>query len=146
VVAIWSTLGLAGRLAERLRESNLLVVSFIFGFLLAIVAITWGGLQRRPRGREIWVVLGVATAYGMVVVRMGVPVEERTHLFEYGLVAVLVYRALRERMRSEQRVFSRRLSPWSSPQCWDGRTRAFSGSSPAGSTTPATSPSTLSPV
>jgi VanZ family protein len=105
VLAIWSTLGLAGRLAEQFGESGLLAVAFILGFLLAIVAVVWSALGRRPGRHEIWVVLGVAAAYGMGFVRMGAPVAERTHLFEYGLVALLVYQALRERLRSEGRVF-----------------------------------------
>ena len=99
VVAIWSTLGLAGTLAQTLRQSNLLGVAFFLGFLATIAAIVFSGLSSRPTGREIWVGLGIAIAYGMVVVRMGVPLAERTHLFEYGLVGVLVHRALSERRR-----------------------------------------------
>lgn len=105
-VAIWSTLGLAGRLAEELRESNLLVIGFIAGFLLAVTAIVGLAVGTRPGKREFWLWIGVATAYGMVVVRMGIPIEERTHLFEYGLVAALVYRALRERMPGRGRVLT----------------------------------------
>lgn len=98
VIAIWSTLALAGTLVEQLRELGLLEVSFGFGFLLVIVAIVGNALGGRPpAGREIWVVLGIVTVCAMVVVRMGVPLAERTHLFEYGLVAVLVHRALVER-------------------------------------------------
>jgi VanZ family protein len=40
----------------------------------------------------------------MVVVRMGIGPEERTHLFEYGIPAVLVYEALSERVRNGRRV------------------------------------------
>lgn len=35
----------------------------------------------------------------MVFARMGIP-EERTHLFEYGIVTVLIHEALRERTAS----------------------------------------------
>ncbi len=48
--------------------------------------------------------LGVTAVYGMVVVRMGIGPEERTHLFEYGLVAVLLHQALGERRRNGRRV------------------------------------------
>lgn len=104
VVAIWSTLGLAGTLARTLRERNLLGALFVLGFLLVIAAIAGSALKRRPGGREIWASLGIMAAYGMVVVRMGISLEERTHLFEYGLVAVLIHQALSERLRGGRRV------------------------------------------
>ncbi len=103
-VAIYSTLGLAGTLAEVLRERDLLGVAFGVGFLLVLAAIVGSALKRRPGRREIWVGLGVATVYGMVVVRMGIAPAERTHLFEYGLVAVLIHQALTERLQHGRRV------------------------------------------
>ena len=61
-------------------------------------------MKRRPGRREIWVALGVTAVYAMAVVRMGGTMEERTHLFEYGIVAVLIYQALSERARNGRRV------------------------------------------
>jgi len=104
VVAIYSTLGVAGTLAEVLRERNLWGALFVVGFLLVVAAIVGSALKRRPGRREIWVALGVTAVYGMVVVRMGIGPEERTHLFEYGLVAVLIYQALTERLQHGRRV------------------------------------------
>lgn len=104
VVAIWSTLGLAGTLAAELRRRDLLAAAFVLGFVAVIAAIAAGALTKRPRGSEIWAVVGVAAAYWMIAVRMGVSAEERTHLFEYGLVAVLIHRALIERRRGGRRV------------------------------------------
>lgn len=72
-------------------------VAFGVGFLLVVVAVVGSALKRRPGRREIWVLLGVAAVYGMVVVRIGIGPTERTHLFEYGLVAVLIQQALTER-------------------------------------------------
>jgi VanZ family protein len=104
VVAIYSTLGLAGTLAAELRERNLLEASFVLGFLLVVAAIVGSALKRRPGRREVWVALGVTAVYGMVLVRMFITPEERTHLFEYGLVAVLIHQALTERVRNGLRV------------------------------------------
>jgi hypothetical protein len=67
VVAIYSTLGLAGTLAEALRERNQLDDVFF-------------------------------------ALRMATDPAHRTHLFEYGLVAVLIYQALAERRRGGGRV------------------------------------------
>ena len=98
------------REGQHVRLSNLeqflalLGASFGLGFALVVTAIVAGALQRRPGKREVWVGLGVAAAYGMVLVRMGVGPAERTHLFEYGLVAVLIHQALTERRRGGRRV------------------------------------------
>ena len=104
VVAIYSTLGLAGTLAEALRERNLLDGSFAVGLLLLVAAIAASAVKRRPGRREIWVALGVTAVYGMALLRMGLGPEERTHLIEYGLVAVLIHHALAERLRHGRRV------------------------------------------
>ncbi|MDE2805336.1 MAG: VanZ family protein [Gemmatimonadota bacterium] len=104
VVAIYSTLGLAGSLAEMLRERNLLPPALLVLMFVTVAAIVGSGLKRRPGRREIWVALGVAAVYGMAVLRMGGSIEERTHLFEYGIVAVLIYQALSERAQNDRRV------------------------------------------
>lgn len=104
VVAIYSTLGLAGTLADVLRNQNLLGVSFALGFLMVILAVVGSALKRRAGRREMWVLLGVTAVYVMVLVRMGVTAEERTHLFEYGVVAVLIHQALTERRRNGRTV------------------------------------------
>lgn len=103
VVAIYSTLGLARTLAGILREEGLLVAAFGFGMVLVGGTVIVLGLKRRPGGLEIGVALGVATAYYMVLLRMALP-EERTHLIEYGVVAVLVHEALKERTRGSRHV------------------------------------------
>ena len=104
VVAIYSTLGLAGTLAEVLRERNLLPASLLFLLFLLIAAIVGSGLKRRPGRLEVWVVLGITAVYGLAVLRMGGSPEERTHLFEYGIVAVLIYQALSERSQNGRRM------------------------------------------
>ena len=100
LVAIYSTLGLAGTLAGVLRDHNLMRASFFFLMFLTMATIVGSGLRRRPGRREVWVALGVTAVYGMTVLRMGVSPEERTHLFEYGIVAVLIYQALSERSQN----------------------------------------------
>lgn len=104
VAAIYSTLGLAGTLAARLRENNLMTAAFFVLMILTVATIVGSGLKRRPGWREVWVELGLTAVYGMAVLRMGVSPEERTHLFEYAVVAVLIYQALRERADNGGRV------------------------------------------
>jgi hypothetical protein len=99
VVAIYSTLGLQGKLAASLRDLDMLVNSYILFLILLIFAILGSGLKRQIGRYEIWVTLGIIAVYGMLMVRLFLSPEERTHLFEYGLVGVLIFQALAERKR-----------------------------------------------
>lgn len=102
VATIYSTLGLTATLADKLLEQGLFVTAFIIAFFMIWVAILTQGLKVRPGGIEIGIGLGVAAAYLMVFARMGI--VERTHLFEYGVVAALIHEALRERLKNGRRV------------------------------------------
>ena len=104
VVAIYSTLGLAATLARILGDRGLIDGFFFVCFLLVLAAIVTQGLKTRPGGVEIGVALGIAAVYLLVIVRMAIPAAERTHLIEYGVVAVLIYDALRERVSQGRRV------------------------------------------
>lgn len=99
LVAIWASLSKAGRLAALLREEGLLGPVFVVAFLVLAVAVAGFGL-RRPGRAEIVVWVGVAAVYTLTAVRLFVAAEERTHLVEYGLVAVLIHEALSERVRN----------------------------------------------
>ena len=67
IVAIYATLGSAGTLAAFLRENNLLRITIVVVLVLAVGAITWQWVKRRPSRGEIGVALAVATVYLMVV-------------------------------------------------------------------------------
>lgn len=103
VAAIYSTLGLARTLAGILREEGLLVAAFASGMALVGATVLILGLRSRPGSAEIGIALGIATAYYMVMVRMALP-EERTHLIEYGVVAVFIHEALKERSSQGRQV------------------------------------------
>ena len=103
VVAIYSTLGLAGTLAEKLPDAGVLDAAlFLLGMLLVGVTVVIHGVSSRPAGAQIGIALGVATVYFMVFFRM--TLAERSHLIEFGVVAVLIYEAFRERMARGRRV------------------------------------------
>ena len=102
VVAIFSTLGLAGTLAEQLAQTGLTTVGFAAAMLLVGVTVVIQGLRTKPTGAEIGVALGVAVVYLMVLLRMAL--AERSHLIEYGVVASFIYEALKERKGQGGRV------------------------------------------
>ncbi|MDE0231452.1 MAG: VanZ family protein [bacterium] len=95
-VAIYSTLGLTGTLARRTSEGGDPLDVFLFFFVMGFLAMTVlaYGLQIRPRGVEIGVLLGIAMVYFMMFARM--TLAERTHLIEYSVLATFVREALHE--------------------------------------------------
>ena len=96
MLAIYSTLSIARDLADFLQNLGILDEVFLFGMLIIGLAVAALALKTRPGGVEIGVGLGVAAAYMIALLRMGIAAE-RTHLMEYSVVAVLVYEALKER-------------------------------------------------
>ncbi|KAA3647172.1 MAG: VanZ family protein [Chloroflexi bacterium] len=103
MLAIYSTLSIASEIAAFLQNLGILDEVFILGMLMIAAAVVALALKTRPGGVEIGVGLGVAAAYMIALLRMGVTAE-RTHLMEYSVVAVLVYEALKERARNGGKV------------------------------------------
>ena len=106
VVAIYATLSLQGKLAAFLRDMDMLVNVYILLLILMVLAIISSGLKQRFGRVEIWVTVGIIAVYGMLLLRLFLSPEERTHLFEYGLVGVLLFQALTERKQNGRQVWS----------------------------------------
>lgn len=103
VVAIYSTLGLARTLAAALGDTGLGTGLFVVCCLMVLATVVTQGLKTRPGSAEIAVALGVAAAYLLVFVRMAIKTE-RSHMIEYGVVAIFIYEALTERASQGRRV------------------------------------------
>lgn len=103
MLAIYATLSPAQELAVVLRERGLLAVSSGAVMLVVgtVIAVHWA--KTRPGRLEVGAGLGVAAIYLTTLVRLPVP-EARSHLFEYGLVAMLIHQALTERQQNGRRV------------------------------------------
>jgi hypothetical protein len=98
ILAIYASLYSVRPVAEWLRDHNLLRLA-ISGMFLVVAAIVLRWCLARSLGRrEIAVLALFAVLYLMVLWPIRMP-EERFHLLEYGLFAVLVYAALFERRR-----------------------------------------------
>ena len=98
--SIYSTLSLASTLAATLGENGVIAVGlFLLCCFLVLATVVTHGLKSRPSGAEIIVALGVGAVYLLIFVRMSIPTE-RSHLIEYGVVAILIYEALLERNRN----------------------------------------------
>ena len=96
LVAIYSTLGVAAELADELTNRRLWDALFAWVFVGIVALAVVQGLRLRAGAAEVVVVALALFAYVLVFLRMAIP-EERTHLIEYGIIAVLVHAALTER-------------------------------------------------
>ncbi len=103
MVAIYATMGLAQTLSEMLGNQNLAALLFMVAMVLVGAAVVAQGLRARPGGVEIAVALGVFAAYFLVFARMAFATE-RSHMIEYGVVAVFIHEALTERVSNGRRV------------------------------------------
>lgn len=104
IVAILSTLALGSTLAPVLNDGGLFGVGFfLIGCALVLATVITQGLRVRPSGVEFFVATGIAAAYLLVLVRMAIPTE-RSHLVEYGVLAIFIHEALRERALNGRRV------------------------------------------
>ena len=108
LLAIFLSLGFAGSLVNWLEDKGLLTTGFILAFALVSAAVLGSFIKRKLGGVEIWLLLGIIGVYTFLIVRLGISPIERTHLFEYGLLAILIKDAMVE--RKLQRPES--ISPW----------------------------------
>lgn len=103
ILTIWSTASIAVPVAEYLRDAGLLGILFAVGFLLVVITIFWMGFASSRRAIEVGLLLGILAVYVLVLVRISLP-EERTHLVEYSIVALLILEGLLERRANGSRV------------------------------------------
>lgn len=99
VISIFAASVWAGRLVEIWGVEAVLGAAFAAGLAIAAASVIGLALSG-GRGQSLWVSLGVLAAAWMIPVRGGVAALERTHLFEYGLLAVLLHEAFLERTSS----------------------------------------------
>ena len=97
VAAIYSTIPLAGSLIRVMPDNNQAGFLFIVAMILIGATIILEGLKIRLSGAEIGIALGIVAVYLLAIARLGISVAERSHLIEYGVVAVFIHQALLER-------------------------------------------------
>ena len=103
LMAVFSTLGLARTLATTLADWRFDVSLFLLGCFLILVSILVHGLKPVRSATEIGVAIGIVAVYLLVFVRMTSPTE-RSHLVEYGVVALFIFEALIERATHGRRI------------------------------------------
>ena len=94
--AIVSTLVFGRPLLGLFANQNIQAIIFVLGMLLTGATILVHGLKSRPGKTEIAILIGFAAVYLMFFLRLGLP--ERSHLMEYGVLAIFIHKALIERL------------------------------------------------
>ena len=100
LIAIYATLFFGGQLINFMIEKRIIEQSTFYLFLVLVASFIISGWKSSDRKLAYWIYAGVIAVYGMAMLRMDLTVAERSHMFEYGLLAILVYEALRERKRN----------------------------------------------
>jgi hypothetical protein len=96
-IAIYATLFLGGQFIDLMVERRIIEQSTFYLFLVLILVFIFSGLKNSAKRMEYWIYAGVIAVYGMALLRMDLTTAERSHMFEYGLLALLIYEALLER-------------------------------------------------
>ncbi|MGI9544345.1 MAG: VanZ family protein [Cyclobacteriaceae bacterium] len=94
--AIFSTLFFGQPLARIFGNQNIQAAIFMLGMLLVGAAILVHALWTKPSKIEIAILLGIAAVYIMFILRLGLP--ERSHLIEYSVLAIVIHKAVTERV------------------------------------------------
>lgn len=95
LVAIFSTLFVGKPLAEVFSNQDVQAVIFLLGMLLVGATIIVHAVRTKSSKAELAILLGIVAVYMMLILRLGIP--ERSHLIEYGVLAIFVHKALVER-------------------------------------------------
>jgi len=97
LIAIYATLFLGGQLIDLIVERRIVEQGTFYLFLVLIVVFICSGFKSRDKRTMYWIYAGVVAVYGMALLRMNITTAERSHMFEYGLLSILIYEALLER-------------------------------------------------
>jgi len=97
LIAIYASLFLGGQFLDLMVERRIIEQSTFYLFLLLILVFIISGLKNSRNRLENWAYAGMIAVYGMALLRMDITTSERSHMFEYGLLSVLIYEALVER-------------------------------------------------
>ncbi|MBO6794104.1 MAG: VanZ family protein [Balneolaceae bacterium] len=97
VATIYATLGLAGSLADVFIEKQLFTYLFVGCFVVTGMVMIGFGISKNVRLSNWLIYLTIFVGLVMLFTRSGISPAERTHLFEYGLVGVLIFNAIKER-------------------------------------------------
>ncbi|NND77829.1 MAG: VanZ family protein [Flavobacteriales bacterium] len=99
LIGIFSTI-IIDRPFRGVASQNVAALLFLIGMALVAATVITQGWKRKPSNIELWVVIGIIAVYVMVFTRMTIR-SERSHLIEYGVLAIFIFEALKERKKQK---------------------------------------------
>lgn len=93
--AIFLTLFIGQPLLRLFGDQEIQALIFVAGMILVGTVILLHARKAQPTKLELSIWLGILAVYLMLFLRLGLP--ERTHLFEYSILAIFIHKALLER-------------------------------------------------
>lgn len=96
ISTIFSTLFIGQPLTRVLSDQNVQAIFFSLGMILTGFTIVVHGLKKESNKLEISLLLGITAVYVTFFLRLGI--SERSHLIEYSVLAIFIYKALLERI------------------------------------------------
>ncbi|MEQ8361045.1 MAG: VanZ family protein [Cytophagales bacterium] len=106
LMVIFSTLFFGGQIINFMIEKRLIEQSTFYLFLFLVSVFIISGWKSTEQKLEYWLYAGVFAVCGMALLRMDLTTAERSHMFEYGLLAIVIYEALYERKVNGKKIKS----------------------------------------
>ena len=103
LLGISATLIIDRPFRDLIKSQDVDAILFLYGMFMWGLAAFFHGIRRKTSVLEVWVVVGLMCVYFMVFFRMTLPTE-RSHLIEYGILALFVWEALRERQKFQKKL------------------------------------------
>ncbi len=107
LAAILTTLVIGRPLQRLLMDQNMQFAFFLLSMILTGATIIMHGLKVRPSKTEMVICVGLAAVYIKINFRLGA--AERSHLIEYGVLAIFIHKALIERLSNKNKLLRQAL-------------------------------------
>ena len=92
---IYSTIIFGRPLAKYFQDQNVQAIFFVAVLLLITLAVVIHAFASKPGRVELALWIGLAAVYSMFILRLGL--AERSHLIEYSILSIFIFRAFYER-------------------------------------------------
>ncbi len=107
---IYATLFIGNPLARLVEDQNIAAIFFLLGMAVVAAAILFHALETRPGKIELAVGAGFLAVFIMFFLRLGL--AERSHVIEYSILAILIDKAINERVKQGKNI------SWPSMVAW----------------------------